>query len=367
MNTSRFRFHFNLKIIRRLIILAFISALVIICLGKKKYVSFRRNQKKLDSGYRPGNTEMYVYQNSRSLGYDTMDGEFSKGCSLWVNHSQTIYQNYLTELEDYNRRVREFQTKPDIRKRLRRESRRKLCRELELHPRGLAGIFKSGGLSQSIFNGGIEPLLPPLRHPNFCFDERELMRLDYLVHDFEAICNRISESSRIVLIDLGASLEFHDAGKAEPIYFITDLYRKFGLRFDHIYAYEKEHLNVKKVFDALPDELFASYHWINMGVSANMSEKTNPLRMILENFIEEDLVILKLDVDSPMVELGLIEEILGNNRLCRLIDHLYFEHHVHLEELSPYWSAGSMKGSVRDSLKLFRELREKGIAAHYWV
>jgi hypothetical protein len=48
-----------------------------------------------------------------------------------------------------------------------------------------------------------------------------------------------------------------------------------------------------------------------------------------------------------------------------LTDAFYFEHHVFLSELAPYWRR-TMGGSVQQSLELFAAMREKGIASHYW-
>jgi hypothetical protein len=60
--------------------------------------------------------------------------------------------------------------------------------------------------------GYVEPLLPPLRHPDFCKKGRNVRiravyDLSYLVHDFGAMCRRLKRHSRIVLVDMGASLE----------------------------------------------------------------------------------------------------------------------------------------------------------------
>ena len=44
---------------------------------------------------------------------------------------------------------------------------------------------------------------------------------------------------------------------------------------------------------------------------------------------------------------------------------IYFEHHVHLDEIAPWWGC-SMKETVQESLDLFDGLREKGIPAHFW-
>lgn len=47
------------------------------------------------------------------------------------------------------------------------------------------------------------------------------------------------------------------------------------------------------------------------------------------------------------------------------IDHFYFEHHVHLEELAGSWG-DTMKGTIKESMLLFRDIRGKGIASHFW-
>ena len=66
------------------------------------------------------------------------------------------------------------------------------------------------------------------------------------------------------------------------------------------------------------------------------------------------------------IEVPLAYQLLNDDRYSRLVDQLYFEHHVFQQELARSWG-NSMEGSLKASLDLFRGLREKGIAAHYWV
>jgi hypothetical protein len=54
-----------------------------------------------------------------------------------------------------------------------------------------------------------------------------------------------------------------------------------------------------------------------------------------------------------------------NNTLANLIDAFYFEHHVNLAEMAPYWKK-TMRGSVQHSLQIFQQMRKIGIASHYW-
>jgi hypothetical protein len=199
-----------------------------------------------------------------------------------------------------------------------------------------------------------------------CIARRKyLMSLEYLVHDFAAMCRQLKPTSRTVLIDMGASLDFH-ASDVQPAVYLTSLFRKFGFRFDHIYAYEISPKKPAQVFERVPDELKAAYHWINVGVESDPNSGLNPLKMLLENYDEDDFIVIKLDIDTAHVEVPLANQLLEDDRFARLVDSFYFEHHVFLKELENNWG-GSMADTVHNSLKLFRGLREKGIPAHYWV
>ena len=81
---------------------------------------------------------------------------------------------------------------------------------------------------------------------------------------------------------------------------------------------------------------------------------------------EDDLIIVKLDIDTPSVEMPLVQQLLHDARLYSLVDHFYFEHHVHMREIAVHWRA-SMTGSIKESLEMFQELRRKGISSHFWI
>ncbi len=194
------------------------------------------------------------------------------------------------------------------------------------------------------------------------------MSLDYLVHDFEAMCHNLKPHSRRILIDMGASLSFH--GKADqPIVRLLSLYEKFGFHFDHIYGFEVTYTKPGDVYqNLLPEKYFPNYHWINTGVSKGEDDKMNPLRSILQQFLEDDMIVVKLDIDTSSIEVPLARQLLegGPDGIYhRLIDHFYFEHHVHMKEMKPSWRQ-TMKGNVKESLDLFHGLRQRGIASHYW-
>jgi hypothetical protein len=191
------------------------------------------------------------------------------------------------------------------------------------------------------------------------------MNLDYLVHDFAHICRKLTKSSKIVLFDLGASLSFH-GGLRSPVLSLILLYQKFGLPFDHIYAYEAKQIDPEQVYNDIPVDMLQAYHWYNVPIMNDINSKKNPINL-MKKFRHDDLVIVKLDIDSAAVEVSLIKQILNSSQNAEIfIDHLYFEHHVEMKELADAWSH-TINGSMKDSLELFQTLRKHGIASHYWV
>jgi hypothetical protein len=327
-----------------------------------------------DKAYRPASAETYILQHSQRLGYDTSHGQSAAGCTIWNDPSEsTIYKSlhaWKKEVRDYAARVQNFTSAvPDVRRIV--EDDPTVCDTLQLHPDGWSGLFPSGQLSETTRMGMVEPLFAPMRHPGICEDptnkdQPRMLSLDYMVHDFAAICRTLTRTSRTVLIDMGASLDFH-GHHASPAVYLTNMYHRFGMPFDHIYSYEVKPTVPDKVFRLVPNALQAAYHWINVPVDPDPDSPRNPFRMLLENFEPNDFVVVKLDIDTPSVEWPLVQQLLHDETLQTLVDQFYFEHHVHLLELNRSWKRRGMGGSVQDSLQLFHALRSRGVAAHFWV
>ena len=148
--------------------------------------------------------------------------------------------------------------------------------------------------------------------------------------------------------------------------YIHKLYGKFGFHFDHIYAYEATETQPAKVFEQVPNDLMASFHWINVGVSADIGSKLNPFVTLLDNFKKDDFVVVKLDIDSPEIENNLANQLRNDTKISDLVDVFYYEHHVKQKELAGYWRS-KMFCSVGGSLQLMSALRAKGVSSHYWV
>lgn len=323
--------------------------------------------------YKPSPVEQYVMDNMVSMGWEK-ERPMPSVCNVWKNKSSVIYNDlhtYLDELNQYNENIEAFEgIRKDLRKIILQDTNKTkdvICSSLQLDPGGLSNMFPSKQLSLTARSGYIEPLLPPMRHPQFCLAGNNAMKIDYLVHDFERMCRNLKPHTKTVFIDLGASLAFHKNVKKPPAIALIDLYNKFGFKFDHIYAFEVTQFNANEVFEELlPMEHMSSYHWINTGVTSEIGNKLNPWDSILRKFDEDDFVVIKLDIDTSSIEVPLAQQLLKDESLHKLVDQFYFEHHVYMKEISRAWG-NSMQGSMNDTFNLFHGLRQVGVPAHFWV
>lgn len=314
--------------------------------------------------YIPGMGEEAMMHLIDELGFNELNNPNT--CSFYENSSFQL-EEYLKDLDNYNVVFNNFSSISNLMTNIKHSRARDLpgiCKTTRLHPEGMMGLFPSNQLSLTS-SGYVEPLLPPLRHPKFCKNKSFLMSMDYLIHDFEAMCHTLRPHSKLVLIDMGASLSFH-GGNQQPIQWLLARFKKMGFHFDHIYGFEITYTDPKTVYETLlPSGYFPSYHWINVGVSSDIEGKLNPLHSILKQFEEDDYILVKLDIDTSHIENPLAQQLLEDESYSKLVDHFYFEHHVHLGELRNYWGR-SMNGTVKDSLDLFSQLRQKGIPSHFW-
>ena len=178
-----------------------------------------------------------------SLGYNTQGSDIASGCKIWLQSPEELVpplvgisaglHGFRNDLKEYLKLVEQFEGVGDLRPHL--EESQDICKTVDLHHKGLMGIFKSKQLSWSR-SGYVEPLMPPMRHPEYCFNTSDTYLLDpsYLVHDWGAMCRRLKKTSRIVLLDMGASLTFHNSLDAEsPTMYLLRLLRKFGFPVDN--------------------------------------------------------------------------------------------------------------------------------------
>lgn len=307
---------------------------------------------------------------SRSqLHYDSLGAD---ECSLYSNNSQSDispeYHEYLAMMDSYVKAVRQFETKVDDLRLIPTEQRRKLCESMD---GVMKGAFQVETALSRTRGGYVEPLLPPLRHPRFCEDGHKmwesqyLLDLDYLVHDFGWMCKQLNSTSKTVFVDLGASLEYEYHPTNNPTLRLVDLYQKFGIKFDHYYAFEATVIPPDRVFQKVPKDLLPSFHWFNVPVEVLETSKQNPWALLLSKYSEHDLIVVKLDIDTPSAEIPLVGQLLEEKN-SRIVDQFYFEHHVRMKNMLRFWRTGATT-TLHHSLELFTKLRQAGIAAHSWI
>ena len=324
--------------------------------------------------YKNSKLEKFFAENMGPLGLNwTIQGRSAHTCHIFVAENITNkdvfgeINSYSTSLDKHTDAVQKFEPINDLLKAIQKEedNQDKICQRARLDP-SKESFFPNEQLSYSSKQGYMEPLLPTMRHHKICVDiKKHITNIDYIVHDFEKMCKNLKPYSKRVFIDMGASLDFHEDD--QPVVRLLSLYEKFGFVFDHIYAFEINPYDANDVYKKLlPEKYMGSYHWINVGVSDKKEDRLNPLYSILKTFDEDDFVVVKLDIDSPSIERNLANTLRENDDISRLVDQFYFEHHVFQREMHPYW-LGTMRGTIEESFKLFHDLREKGIAAHYWV
>lgn len=153
--------------------------------------------------------------------------------------------------------------------------------------------------------------------------------------------------SKNILFDLGSSYFGSwggDTTAAAGLWFY-EYYKRFNAKFDRIIAFEYSPLNQTLAWEQLPDDVFPVYTLINVGVAE--SGKFNPWTTLTAIARPYDHVVVKLDIDNPTIENGLINQILNDSSVHSLIDEFFFEHDVSAKEMMPYW--GTPPSTLKDS------------------
>lgn len=170
------------------------------------------------------------------------------------------------------------------------------------------------------------------------------------------------QGARKILVDIGSSYFKSRNGNTAEIgtCWFYDYFSNRSITFDRIIAFEYQPLVVRRVWEELPEDVFPIYTFINVGVEATLKNRFNPWQMI-ENVAQvDDYVIVKLDIDKPVLESALMKQLVNeSSRARRLIDEMFFEKHVSEDR-------NSKEDKLKDSYELFTQLRQAGMRAHGW-
>jgi len=175
------------------------------------------------------------------------------------------------------------------------------------------------------------------------------------------------QGAKKILFDVGASYfngmnNAETAGSALGTRWFYEYFRLNSLHFDRIIAFEARQYIPREYWAQIPDDIIGLFTFINAGVEK--TGKFNPWNILKSIAKTNDYVIIKLDIDTPILENQLINQALNDPSISSLIDDMFFEMHISVNEMKGYW--GAPPGQLKDTYELFTKLRKLGIRMHSW-
>ena len=240
----------------------------------------------------------------------------------------------------------------------------------------------------------IEPLTGAARHPfavhNGCclrsttkVREVNIYNLSYLLpHNGcagECASRRRPRHRRALLFDLGCS-KWQDRGltisggfgSSLPLF--RRLYERNCIAFDHMWGWEARPHNQAKWWSTVPTQYHDRLTFINRPVTAGGGGETDALATLAAVARPSDFVVVKIDIDSPTLELELVRRIAQSDELSALVDELFFEYHIRVEDATPAcfarkagFETHEATDTVDQALALMQLLRTRGVRSHFWV
>lgn len=351
---------------------------------------------KLNRFYAPSRIELYASEHAVELGLK-QTVPMPKGCLMWTDYSRTIYEylvNYRDEMKYYNILLHNHDGSPatDLRKvvdPVASPTSSPICQSLQVHPLGLGGVFTSGSLSRSP-NGLLEPLFPPLRDPQFCFDASQYQSPNYLVHDFSTLCHHLLPTSKIVMIDL-----MHEP--SDQTNYLLDLYRRFGFPIDTIYDFQlgtSQHGASAYASRVNGDPEQGPTERLKIIEASDTEQRMKRFQELLDSFSEDDVILVQIDemnADDPAsisqtsADPEFLQLLKESPKLATKLDVVYWRFPVQISEL---WNkepsrfgrlrgksdqpvatppAQTSKTTVSQVMRSFSDLRQLGVAVHAWI
>ncbi|CAF1357970.1 unnamed protein product [Didymodactylos carnosus] len=209
----------------------------------------------------------------------------------------------------------------------------------------------------------MSPSAPTVINPLIGVADPEMVFRPWEFYDADYISNLAI--SKTILFDLGSSYfaSWKSNTAAGSTKWFYEYLKHRSIKPDRIIAFEQAALITQTAWEQLPDDVFPIYTLINVGCSSQ-NNKFNPWKTLLAIAKPQDYVIIKLDIDTSSIELPLVEQIIRNTNISSLIDEMFFEHHVTVNEMKGSW--GEPPGTLKDSYRNFTLLRRKGIRMHSW-
>jgi hypothetical protein len=178
------------------------------------------------------------------------------------------------------------------------------------------------------------------------------------------------EGARAVLFDIGASswsgVRGNNAVEALGARWLAGAYAAIGVVFEDIYSWEASEIPPRKFFTGATLEELGKIHFMNWPVASAAEDELNPWSLLRRIASPDDFVVVKLDIDTPIVEGELLRQLMEDPGLPALVDVFYFEHHVRIHDFEWMWGADHFSSTLNASYTIFAKLRGLRICAHSW-
>lgn len=171
-----------------------------------------------------------------------------------------------------------------------------------------------------------------------------------------------------------------DAGSSRfesSLLWLSCAYHKNGVDFDRLFAWEKVPHEPNEFWKKVPPRWKNHLSFFNTPISADVHHPDNPLEVLRNLGVQEnDFVAFKMDIDTFEVEIPIVLQLNSSRELAGLVDEFFFELHFQCEFVGPccwYLDTDVVPDKILTleltrpgALKLFSDLRYKGIRAHFW-
>lgn len=214
----------------------------------------------------------------------------------------------------------------------------------------------------------VEPLVGHMRHPlgiPSCVPEGKqpvsVEDRQYILHS--GVDVRLLSTmypGRKYLIDAGT----RDFGSS--LSYMLTAYKKLGVHFDEIYAFELTPYNHSAYWESVPKDVLPRLHLYNAPIDATPGSKFNPLEIIRHIYRPGDFVVFKLDVDAEAIETAIIEQILADGQMPSIISEMFYEKHYNSRDMDPWFAAYHFQSDFSEALHDMQRMRQHGLHIHYW-
>lgn len=209
----------------------------------------------------------------------------------------------------------------------------------------------------------------------------DIINSSYLV--LPNACNS-KQARRALFFDMGCGIDrgnaksynkTKDGDQPDSIVKFADMFAARCIHFDRIFAWEKKPYAAEEWWGSKPPELRSKLTFFNLGVPQEPTQGASSfLRLLNATVRPSDYVVVKLDIDTPHVELSIVRALIADATLASLVDELFFEYHFY-EDYRTGWYFGwfftplqiRSAPTVDDALALMQRLRALGIRAHFWT